>query len=378
VGLKFFVRKLGKPIRCVVIKRCKFRSPNLYLRPIDHRWDEWLFNGELMIEEIAANLYKIEIPLPEIPLKSINSYVIKASRRNLIIDTGMNLEECMNVMQMSLKNLKVDLGNTDFFITHFHGDHFGLVPRLIKDESIIYINKLEADVIDKIRSGVATLEIESFARKSGFPEKDIGDIFPPRFRYELKESASIPLRFVDDENVLEIGDYRLKCVKTPGHSRGHICLYESSKKILFSGDHLLSDITPGIQARLDNENPLREYLLSLDKVYQLDVELVLPGHRGIFRDCKKRIKELQDHHQERSDEVLAILKEGSKNVYQVASRMTWSIIDCDTWDDSPSMQKFFATGEAAAHLKYLEDKGCVRKETKGQQIVYSLNVNPKY
>ena len=325
-----------------------------------------------MIEEIASHLYRIEIPLPEMALKSINSYVIKAPRRNLIIDTGMNLEECMNTMQMSLKTLRVDLENTDVFITHFHPDHFGLAPRLIKGESVIYINKLEAEAIDKIRSGVATLEIVNFARKSGFPGKDIGDIFPPRLRHGLKESASMPLRFVDDADVLEIGDHQFQCIKTPGHSKGHMCLYESSKKILFSGDHLLSDITPGIQARLDHENPLREYFLSLEKVYQLDVELVLPGHRGIFRDCKKRIKELQDHHQMRSDEILTILGEGSKNIYQVASRMTWGIIDCDTWDDSPSMQKFLATGEAAAHLKFLEDKGCVRKETKDQQVIYSL------
>ena len=77
----------------------------------------------LMIENILANLYRIEIPLPKSPLKALNSNVIKNSERNLVIDTGWNQEECMNAMQSGLKQLGVDIRKTDFFITHLHLDH---------------------------------------------------------------------------------------------------------------------------------------------------------------------------------------------------------------------------------------------------------------
>jgi glyoxylase-like metal-dependent hydrolase (beta-lactamase superfamily II) len=80
-----------------------------------------------MIEKVLTNLYKIEIPLPKNPLKNLNSYVIKGAERNLIIDTGWNQEECMNAMQAGLKKLGVDIKNTDFFITHLHADHLGLI-----------------------------------------------------------------------------------------------------------------------------------------------------------------------------------------------------------------------------------------------------------
>jgi len=36
------------------------------------------------------------------------------------------------------------------------------------------------------------------------------------------------------------------------------------------------------------------------------------------------------------------------------------------------MQKWFATGEAIAHLKYLEEEGKVRREIEGQKAVFSL------
>ena len=71
-----------------------------------------------MIEEIASNFYRVEIPLPDTLLKSVNSYVIRDRGRNLIIDTGMYEDACLNAMRAALKKLDVDLTKTDFFITH--------------------------------------------------------------------------------------------------------------------------------------------------------------------------------------------------------------------------------------------------------------------
>lgn len=68
---------------------------------------------------------------------------------------------------------------------------------------------------------------------------------------------------------------------------------------------------------------------------------------------------------------MAILKEGSRNVYEVASGMTWDV-DFKSWQVFPPQQKWFAFGEAMAHLKYLEDQGRVRREGPEQQVVFSL------
>ncbi len=62
-----------------------------------------------MVEQILPNLYTIEVPLPGSPLKATNSYIIKADGRSLIIDTGMNREECLTVLSAGLKELDVDL-----------------------------------------------------------------------------------------------------------------------------------------------------------------------------------------------------------------------------------------------------------------------------
>jgi glyoxylase-like metal-dependent hydrolase (beta-lactamase superfamily II) len=324
-----------------------------------------------MTEEVLPNLYKIEVPLPRNPLKALNSYVIKTEERNMIVDTGMNREECMTAMNLALKELDVDLGKTDFFITHMHADHLGLVPALARDTSRIYLNQQDADIVKLARNPEYWYAGLRFASLNGFPEKELKEALEkhPGYRYSAK--GSMKFTAPTEGNVMNVGDYRFEYVETPGHTKGHTCLYEPERKILVAGDHILLDITPNISLWNYEQNLLKEYMTSLDKVCKLDVRLVLPGHRRIFGDCRKRIRELIEHHQTRAEEVLSILEKGATNAYQIASQLSWDI-DCDSWDLFPVSQKWFATGEALAHLKYLDEKGIIKREIRGDRIEFSL------
>jgi len=322
-----------------------------------------------MIQEILANLYRIEIPLPNNPLEALNAYVIKNSERNLIIDTGWDQKECMDAMQAGLRALGVDLRKTDFFITHLHADHLGLLSRLATETSTIYFNQPEAE---RIKSVNRWNDFVNFARMNGFPENELQSALHSHPGYKYGAKGDLSFRIVKEGDRVSIGDYVFKCVETPGHTKGHMCLYEPNKKIFAAGDHILSDITPTIQLWSDDWDPLKEYLESLEKVYKLDIEVVLPGHRGIIRNCKERIRELKDHHEKRLEEIVSILRKGSQNAFEVASQMSWDVI-YEVWDTFPVSQKWFATGEAIAHLKYLEEKKKIKRKMEGQKIAFSLN-----
>jgi len=321
-----------------------------------------------LFEEILPSLYRIKVPLPGSPLQATNSYVIRGAERSLIIDTGWNREDCRAVLVSGLEECGVDLRQADFFITHMHADHSGLVSTLAREGARIYFGWADAEIMKSTAPGHWEEQIE-FARKCGFPgdelEKAIGG--HPGRRYSPR--TSLNLSVAKEGDTISIGDYLFQCIETPGHTQGHICLYEPSKKIFLCGDHILIDITPNITLNSEERNPLKEYLMSLDKVYDLDVELVLPGHRNIFRDHKNRIRELKQHHQTRLEEVMSILRKGKQNVFQVASQMTWDIT-YKSWDLFPPSQKWFAFGEAMAHLKYLEEEGKVAREVQEQGIVF--------
>lgn len=321
-----------------------------------------------MIEKIFDNLHRVEIPLPGNPLKNINSYFVKASGRSLIIDTGMNRKVCMETMQAGLKEVGMDLAKTDFFITHLHADHFGLISSLATENSKVYFNAPDAA---RMHMGVWD-EMIHFAGLNGFPEDELQAALHNHPGYKYGSGKQLPLTVLEDGDMITVGEYNFKCVQTPGHTRGHMCLYEPDRKFFFSGDHILIDITPNIQLWSDEDNPLKEYLESLDKVDKLDIELTLPGHRRIITDCKARIRELKIHHKNRANEVLSILKKDSMNAYDVASQMTWDI-EAESWEQFPVSQKWFATGEAIAHLKYLEEKGLVHKEIRDGKPIFSLN-----
>jgi glyoxylase-like metal-dependent hydrolase (beta-lactamase superfamily II) len=280
----------------------------------------------------------------------------------------------MTALVSGLGECGVDLRQADFFITHEHADHFGLAPTVATDGARIYLGQADAADINAADAPGYWEREANFARMRGFPEEELEKAFAshPGRRYRAKSHISFSI--LKDGDTISIGDYLFKCIETPGHTEGHICLYEPSKKIFICGDHILVDITPNIMFWLDEKNSLKEYLVSLDKVYDLDVELVLPGHRNIFRDQKKRIRELKQHHQIRLNEVISILGKGKQNVFQIASQMTWDI-GYKSWDLFPPAQKWFAFGEAIAHLKYLEEEGKVRREMQEQGIVFFTEVS---
>jgi len=322
-----------------------------------------------MIEEIRPDFFRVQIPLPDSPLKFLNSYVIRASDRNLIVDTGLNRKECLEAMQSGLKQLDIDLTKTDFVITHLHADHFGLVGKLVTETSKLFFNRPETELIE---SWAGWEPMIAYAGKNGFPEKELRATLESHSGHKFGSDWLPELSVLMDGDEIEVGDYLFNVVSTPGHSMGHTCLYESKKKILVAGDHILIDITPNIQCWSDSESPLHNYMASLDKVYELEVDLVLPGHRRLITDHKTRITELKEHHEKRLKEVLSILKKGSKTAYQTASQMTWDI-KAKSWEHFPRAQKWFATGEAIAHLRYLEEEGLINREIEENMVLFSAN-----
>jgi glyoxylase-like metal-dependent hydrolase (beta-lactamase superfamily II) len=321
-----------------------------------------------MAEQIYPNLFRIKIPLPDSPLKYLNSYIIKGGDRNLIVDTGLNRKACKTAMLEGLKELNIDLETADFFITHLHADHFGLLGELVTENTMVYFNRPDKELIEHWEGFEPMI---AYAARNGFPEALLRSALNqhPGFKYGTDWIPS--LNILNDDDILEIGEYRFSCIQTPGHTEGHTCLYEPDKRFLIAGDHLLEDITPNIQCWSEDTDPLKDYLESLDKVYSLNVDLVLPGHRRLFENYTLRIDELKHHHALRLREVADILiQASSQSAFEVASKMKWDI-KAASWDDFPIAQKWFATGEAISHLKYLENKKNIYREKEGPVIRYS-------
>lgn len=325
-----------------------------------------------MIEKLFEGIYRIAIPLPKNPLKALNSYFIKGDERNLLIDTGFNRPECKEAIDNAMREIGFSMKNTDLFITHSHDDHSGLVGYLAKPETKVYSGNYCAQVLMGRKSGIERY-YKCFVIQSGLSKMGISPYdssIRPGIRYASEKIPEVTV--IRDGDMFEIGDYRLQCIATTGHTPDHMCLYEPEHKILFSGDHILDKITPNNtiwDAPWTIEyDCLGNYLKNLDKIAALEVKLVFPGHRKVFNDCNRRIKELKIHHQRRLENTLDILGNRKMTGAEVASKIKW---DLESWDEFPPPMKFFATSETLSHLTHLVFKEALIKELDNGVVYYS-------
>ena len=318
--------------------------------------------SSLNVIQITDNLFSFSIPLPENPLKWLNCYVIKGGKdRDLLIDTGFRRDECREALLSGMRELKLKPETTDVFLTHLHSDHSGNAATLQKMGCRLLMGKRDYGIISgKIGTGWHGLKERML--QEGMPAEVLDMVFHnnPAVLYAPEHFSA---ETVSEGDVLSHGNYELHVLNMAGHTPGQLCLYEPGKKIMFTADHVLFDITPNICYWQTMQDALGVYLDNLKKMNAYDVELALPAHRNTGNlTLQQRIGSLIRHHEARLAETNRIIKENPGSTgYEIAGRMTWKI-RARNWEEFPPGQKWFAMGEAFAHLDYLLYRGSIRYE----------------
>lgn len=83
---------------------------------------------------------------------------------------------------------------------------------------------------------------------------------------------------LEDGDELDSGSVRLRVVHTPGHSRGHICLYAEREQVLICGDAVHSDDVAWINPFTEGERALERTVASLKRLAALPVRWACSGH----------------------------------------------------------------------------------------------------
>jgi glyoxylase-like metal-dependent hydrolase (beta-lactamase superfamily II) len=166
---------------------------------------------------------------------------------------------------------------------------------------------------------------------------------------------------LDGAEVLEMGRHALRVEWTPGHSPGHVCLYEAAGGLLFAGDHILPDLSPNIGLHPQSTpDPLHDYLDGLRRMADRKPRLVLPAHGRPFNDVTGRVDALVSHHNRRLDQILEIVGRDEKSGWQVALEL---------WGPRENLyEKRLALQEGLAHLQALAVDGHVVKSVTPESV----------
>lgn len=314
------------------------------------------------MEQIRPNLYRIPVPLPNNPLKELNAYLIKGEPRSLLIDTGFRLPECRAALEQGLAEAGADRLHLDVLLTHIHTDHTGNCVDMVSPDGVIYIGAGDFDELHWDFEEKFWEEMDSRFAQEGFPPEEAEILRRTNPARTLGPTLDLPIyRPLKDGDRLTVGNYILEVLAVPGHTPGQLCLWVEKEGIMFTADHILFDITPNIAMWPNLKNALGHYLKSLRRVRNYPVKLALPGHRH-SADFKERIDQLLLHHQNRVAETLSIVTAyPGMHAYDITARMTWDI-RAKSWADFPLNQKWFAVGEALAHLELLLQEGTIRRE----------------
>ena len=328
--------------------------------------------------QIMDGLLQLRVPIPNNPLGWVLPYLIEGDDGWTLVDSGWNVPEAFDALEQQLNDAGVGFRNLrTLLVTHIHPDHYGLAGQ-VKERSgaKVIIHQRERDLIrSRYRNPSQLLAtMGDWLVMHGVPRESNED---------LKTSAMPVRAFVDpvepDQVVwggerLPIGRFEFEVWWTPGHSPGHICFLERGKKFILTGDHVLPTITPNVSIHPEQQgNPLGDYIASLKRLEDLDVTRVLPAHEYSFEDLRGRLLEIERHHEDRLDEMVACVGDGPTTAFEVARKIKWVTGSLDSF--SPWMQRA-ALGETLAHLDYLVLEQRLSRRMEGG-VQYYERPNPR-
>ena len=292
-----------------------------------------------------------------------------------MLDTGWYTRESLDALEVGLHALGLDFTDiATIVVTHVHPDHFGLAGKIkqLSPRTRLVAHKWEWALIES-----RYIEFADLQRRMGILLKRHG---VPESKLPAMEAASLPvIEFVtvtmpDDAvyggETIQTGLYDLEVIWTPGHSSGHICLYEPTNRLLFSGDHILPQITPNVSYHVQSgDNPLGDFLYSLQKLQNLSVSQILPAHQEVFSNLPDRINQIVQHHDRRKKEMLVLMQGLPRTAYEISCQVTWDIQDIG-WEDFPPQLQRIAITETIAHLEYMRWEGNVKRSEHAGLLSY--------
>ncbi len=316
------------------------------------------------VEQLASDLWSIPVPIPNNPLRYVSSYAIAPAGGGLVLlDTGWAADSAWEALVAGLAS--IGAGPADVrgvLVSHMHLDHIGLAGRL-REASGAWVALHPADTAIIASAAMRDAELAvpmevAFLVTLGAPADEAAAAVGSVEAYRGFTRVALPDRELNDGDMADVPGWRLRAVHTPGHTPGHLCFVDEVSQRLFAGDHILPRITPNISVYgVEGVNPLFDFLCSLNKVRDLDVDEILPAHEWRFRGLAERADGIAAHHERRLAELLAaIAAHPDATSWELAGRLTWS----RPWNQYSGRMRITAVTETAAHVLELVRRGLIR------------------
>jgi glyoxylase-like metal-dependent hydrolase (beta-lactamase superfamily II) len=205
-----------------------------------------------------------------------NTYLVGA-RQPFLIDTGAGMAGYIRLLERFLDDERLGAVR-QVLLTHRHVDHMGGVP----------------DV------------------RRAFPRVPVAKL--------VRNDPTLPVTMqrLDDEMRIRGEGVTLHALYTPGHASDHLCYYLEEERALFTGDLILGGSTTVIPP---DDGDLGDYLASLRRVLQLDVQRIYPAHGPVLEPARPVIEGYIAHRLAREAQILEALGAGAETAAEIVARV---------------------------------------------------------
>jgi glyoxylase-like metal-dependent hydrolase (beta-lactamase superfamily II) len=336
------------------------------------------------VAEVAEGIHRMALPLGIHGVPTVSAYLLRGDDRDTLVDCGIAagvgggdpgpdgtaaITAALTAVGSSLDRLE------RLVVTHAHIDHFGLAGEVVRRSGgeLWMHRRTELDLAkyaepdDAIDSRTLMLADHGlFGPELTESSEGLRDWLP------VMPSVARPSRLLDGGERFTAGGRTWEVVHTPGHSPGHVCLWNAQERLLCSGDHLLQVVSPPVTFERGFEpDPMGSYLESLDRVRDLAPELVLPGHGTPFRDGARRAEAIAAGKRRRLTQVLGLIEDRPRTVAELT-------VDLYGSAQLTGSQRHFVTAEILAYLAYHEARRWVRRTRRPDGVfLWSADERPE-
>ncbi|SDT56489.1 Glyoxylase, beta-lactamase superfamily II [Paenibacillaceae bacterium GAS479] len=238
--------------------------------------DEWF-----TVQRIDDNTYAIS---EYGHWEKVHSFLLLGSKRAVLIDTGLGIDNIKRITDQ-LTSLPIEV-----VTTHVHTDHIGSHAEFDR----IFVHKGDEEWLV---NGIKGLTIEQIRKDI---RRDITLPTPKSFHPDTYQPfQGKPTGLLDDSDVIDLGNRKLIIYHTPGHSPGHISVFDETNGYLFTGD-LLYDETP-VFSFYPSTSPV-DLVKSLARIADIpDVKMIYGSHNtlgltpAILDEVKHAVKYMRDN-----------------------------------------------------------------------------------
>jgi glyoxylase-like metal-dependent hydrolase (beta-lactamase superfamily II) len=157
------------------------------------------------------------------------------------------------------------------------------------------------------------------------------------------------------------GNVELMAVDTPGHTSDHVAFFEPLSGSLFTGDAVVGRGTSFLDPP---EGDLARYLISLQRMLDLDPRTIYPGHGPVVLRAREKLVEYVSHRQERESQVLAAIRDGPRTIPELVAAI---------YSGYPSEVHPLAARSVLAHLLKLEHEGFASRARRDEDGPWSAS-----